>query len=41
MAREKESYRDNLARLGTAFPDKELLKFPEVVTFLGIDRRKE
>ncbi len=39
MAREKESYRDSLARLDAAFPDKELLKFPEVVTFLGIDRR--
>jgi hypothetical protein len=39
MAREKESYRDNLARLDTAFPDKEILKFPEVVTFLGLDRR--
>ncbi len=39
MAREKESYRDNLARLDAAFPNKELLKFPEVVSFLGIDRR--
>ncbi len=39
MAREKESYRDNLARIDKAFPEKELLKFPEVVAFLGIDRR--
>ena len=39
MAREKEAYRDNLARLDKAFPEKELLKFPEVVTFLGLDRR--
>ena len=39
MAREKESYRDNLARLDESFPDRELLKFPEVVAFLGLDRR--
>lgn len=39
MAREKESYRENLARIDKAFPEKELLKFPEVVAFLGLDRR--
>lgn len=38
MAREKESYRDNLARLDAAFPAKELLGATEVAVFLGIDR---
>ena len=36
MPREKECFRDNLARLDEKFPGKELLTKAEVVAFLGI-----
>ena len=39
MPREKEAYRDNLERLKSVFPDKELLNIKEVSTFCGIDVR--
>lgn len=38
MAREKESYRDNLERLDKAFPTKELLNASDVAEFTGIHR---
>ena len=38
MAREKESYRDNLERLDLFFPQKELLNPTDVAKFLGVDR---
>ena len=39
MALEKVSYRDNLERIKTMYPDKELLRVFEVQKFLGIDKR--
>lgn len=39
MALEKASYRDNLERIKTMYPDKELLRVFEVQKFLGIDKR--
>lgn len=39
MAREKESYRDNLELLMQAFPGKSALNQSEVARYLGIDRR--
>lgn len=43
MAREKESYRDNLERLDTRFPEGELLNVKNVKEFCGIseERAKE
>ena len=38
MAREKEGYRDNLARIDAAYPDKELLSLAEVSRYLGVHR---
>ena len=39
MAREKESFRDTLARLDRAFPDKELIPLFEAAKWLGMDPR--
>jgi len=39
MPREKESYRDNLARLEDAFPSKQLLSPKEVARWAGRDVR--
>lgn len=39
MAREKESYRDNLERLDKMFPDKDLLTPNDVVAFTGVCRQ--
>lgn len=39
MAREKECYRDNLALLNEAFPDKNILTLGEVAEWTGLDRR--
>ncbi|GFI56080.1 hypothetical protein IMSAG013_01133 [Clostridiales bacterium] len=39
MAREKESYRDSLARLDAAFPDKEMIPLYEAAKWLGMDPR--
>lgn len=36
MAREKQSFRDNLERICEVYPDKELLTMQEVREFLGI-----
>lgn len=38
MAREKESYRDNLERLDKMFPGKELLSTVDVAMFTGMAR---
>ena len=38
MPREKECFRDNLARLDERFPDKELLNGNDVALYLGISR---
>lgn len=38
MAREKEAYRDNLARLDEFFPGKEILTPNDVVAFTGVCR---
>jgi hypothetical protein len=35
MAREKESYRDNLERLDKMFPDREMLSSVDVALFTG------
>ena len=39
MPIEKEAYRDNVERLKSFFPDKELLNMKEVSDFCGIDVR--
>lgn len=39
MPREKEAYRDNLALLMEAFPDKKLLCVMDVAKWAGRDRR--
>lgn len=39
MAREKELFRDNLARLDVEFPGKELIPLLSVTAYLGLDRR--
>lgn len=39
MAREKELFRDYLARLDEKFPDKEIIQQKECAEFLGIDPR--
>lgn len=39
MAREKELYRDYLARLDEKFPDKEIIQQKECAEFLGLDPR--
>ena len=39
MAREKESYRDNIERISERFPGKEMLTVAEVVVYTGLDRR--
>lgn len=36
MAREKESYRDNLERLDKVFPDKEMLSPADVAQYMGV-----
>lgn len=36
MAREKESYRDNLERIHERFPDKECLTITDVKNFTGL-----
>ena len=38
MAREKEGFRDNLARLDVKFPEQELLNISEVSRYLGVHR---
>lgn len=38
MAREKESYRDNLERLDKMFPGKEMLSSVDVAMFTGMAR---
>jgi hypothetical protein len=38
MAREKESYRDNLERLDKMFPGKEMLSTVDVAMFTGMAR---
>ena len=37
MAREKEGFRENLARIDAKFPDKELLTVGEATAFIGRD----
>jgi hypothetical protein len=39
MPREKECFRDNLVRLDEVFPDKEMLKINDVVSFTGLNYR--
>ena len=39
MAREKESYRDNLERLDAAFPNREMLNLTDVSKYTGFSRR--
>ena len=39
MAREKELFRDNLARLDEQFPGKELIPIRSVTEYLGLDYR--
>jgi len=39
MAREKEGFRDTLAVLDRAFPDKNVLSLPDVIEWTGLDRR--
>lgn len=39
MAREKELFRDNLARLDEKFPEVELIPLLAVSSFLGLDPR--
>lgn len=39
MAREKELFRDNLARLDEKFPGRELIPLLSVTKYLGLDRR--
>lgn len=39
MAREKELYREYLARLDEKFPDKEVIQQKECAEFLGLDPR--
>lgn len=38
--RDKQDFRDNLERLDSAFPGKELLNISEVTKYLGIGRGK-
>lgn len=40
MAREKEGYRDILARVDAAFPNKEILTLAEVMAYTGMGRKK-
>ena len=39
MAKERQDYRENLALIREAFPDKAVLSIKEVCTFLQRDRR--
>ena len=39
MAREKESFRDNLERINNAYPDKEILSKSDVVRYTGLNWR--
>ena len=39
MAREKEAYRDNLERIITQFPDKEIITQKEIARWLHMDAR--
>lgn len=39
MAREKESYRDNILRIKEFYPTKEMLNKNEVALFTGLDPR--
>ena len=39
MPREKELYRENLARLDAAFPGRELIPAKEAARYLGMDVR--
>ena len=39
LPREKECFRDNLVRLDEVFPDKEMLKINDVVSFTGLNYR--
>lgn len=38
MALEKPAYRDNLERIKTRYPDKEMLKVKDVQRFCGLNR---
>lgn len=38
MAREKEGYRDTIAQLEAAFPEKGMLTKQEVAAFIGVNR---
>ena len=38
MPREKECFRDNLARLDEKFPDKETLSMTEAAAYIGISK---
>ena len=38
MGSEKEGFREQLARIDKAFPDKELLSAQEVANWLGLKR---
>lgn len=38
--REKEDYRNNMERLNTIFPNKDMLSVTDVSTFTGFDRKK-
>lgn len=40
MAREKETYRDNLEALRERFPGKEQISIPEAAEYLGVDVRR-
>ena len=39
MPREKELFRENLARLDTAFPGQELIPVKKAAAYLGLDVR--
>ena len=39
MAREKEFFRENLARLDEMYPDKEYLSVEEAAKYFGVERR--
>lgn len=36
MPREKELFRDNLARIDAAFPEKEMIRIGEAKKFIGV-----
>ena len=39
MPREKELYRENLARIDESFPNREILSQKDCAEFLGLDRK--